>query len=282
MPPSILLVVYGILVEQPIGRLLIAGVIPSFVFAIAISLYIWLMAKRYPALCPRDSRKVPWRERIISLKGAWAIVALAAIVLGGIYTGIFSPTEAAAAGSFAACVFCILARKLNFSTLRTVLFETLEITVMLFFVLIGASIFSRFLAMSGFSAFLLNSLVDMELPRVVLLIGVLAIYVFLGCFIDNISIMAITLPIVFPAITAHGYDGVWFGIILLIAMLIGAMTPPFGLSVFAVKSVVKAEIDIEDMFRGTIPFIIMTMVVWLIMIVFPQISLFLPNMILTR
>jgi C4-dicarboxylate transporter, DctM subunit len=282
MPPSLILVIYGMMTNEPIGKLLIAGIMPSIIFAVAITVFIWGWLKIKPSNAPNFvALSYPWKERFISLKNVWMVVLLAAIVLGGIYSGVFSPTEAAAAGTFALFIFAWATRKLNLDRTKKAFIETVEFSVMLFLILIGAYIFTRFLAMSGFTTQMLNALVNSNIPGIAIIIGLVVIMLILGLFIDAISIMAILLPISYPVVLQLGYDGVWYGIVVLLATTIGAMTPPFGLAVFAVKAASNIDMSVEEMFAGCTPYTLMSIVFTLILIAVPSISLFLPNLMMS-
>jgi C4-dicarboxylate transporter DctM subunit len=280
MPPSLVLVLYGIFTEQSIAKLLIAGVIPSIIVAIGLSCYLWLRVRIVPNIAPLDNTPVSWRDKIIAAKNAWMIILLALVVLGGIYGGVFTPTEAAGVGSFVAFAIGLVRRHLNWHNIVASLVETVMFSAMIFFILIGAYIFIRFLLLSGFTNSLLGLLLSVNIPNILIIIALMIVYLILGCFMDALSMMAITLPIVFPAIKGLGYDGIWFGIIFLMASVIGAMTPPFGMSVYAVKSATDIDMSIEDMFKACIPYIFVTFVIWAILIAFPKISTFLPDLML--
>lgn len=278
IPPSLLFIVYGVLTEQSIAKLFIAGVIPGIVFASVLSLGIVILVLRNPKLAPPVTSSIPWKQKFASLRGLWGISILALVVLGGIYGGIFTPTESAAVGAFGAFVIAIIQRKLTWGRLWAVLIETAEFTSLLYLILIGALIFSRFLSISGFTNHLVDFLIGLEIPRMGLLAGILLIMLFLGCFLDGIAIMCLTMATIFPLIMKLGFDPIWFGVVLTVALEAGLVTPPFGLGVFTVKAATDLKLSTEDIFRGAFPFLIMVLVILVILIIFPGITLFLPNL----
>lgn len=278
IPPSILLVFFAIITQQSVARLLLAGVLPGLVLAVVISVGVWVMAVRNPRLGPPIAIRVTWREKFVSLRELWPVGVLALIVMGGIYGGVFSPTEAGAVGAAAALIIAVARKGLNWTRLRSAMVETVEFTCTLILTLIGAMIFARFLAISGFGAKASELLMGLKVPPMVILVGLMLLCLLMGCFIDAVSIMAITLPIVFAPVLEMGFDPTWLGIVIVLVLTTGALTPPFGLTVFVIKAAAGDDMSVVDVFRGSFWFFTLLLISAAIMIAFPQISLFLPNM----
>jgi len=280
IPPSILFVIYGVLVEVSIGTLFIAGILPGLLLAILLTAGTLVIAARNPSLAPAITTRVLWKERIIALGGLWPVALLIILVLGGIYSGVFTPTEAGATGAFGTFVIALARRRLSWDKLRTSLVETVEFTATLFFILVGALIFSRFLAISGFTSQLVEVVVGLGVSRMALIAILMVIYLILGCFMDAAVMMILTLPIIFPVIEGLGFNPIWFGVILLVVLEAGLLTPPFGLNLFVVKAAAGPDVSVGDVVRGSFPFLIMVLITLVFLIAFPQISLFLPGIML--
>jgi tripartite ATP-independent transporter DctM subunit len=275
IPPSALIVIYGIMTEQSIGKLLMAGFLPGFLTAVLFVLQITLRAWRNPSLGPAV-HGVTWKERVASLKGVWGVVFLAGLVMGGIYSGIFTPTEAGAAGAAGALLIGVALRRLSRVNLGQALLDTGRTTGMVFIIIVGILIFVRFLAITRVPYDIGEFLAGLPVSPLVILIGILALYLVLGAFMDAIGMLLLTLPIIFPLSQALGFDPIWFGILVVIMCEIGLLTPPVGLNIYVVKGVAP-HIPLEDMFRGVIPFVLTMFVVIALLIIFPQIALILPD-----
>ncbi|MBI2832610.1 MAG: TRAP transporter large permease [Chloroflexi bacterium] len=275
IPPSILMVIYGLIAEQSIGKLLIAGILPGIVAAANYMIMIYIRAKRNPHLAP-VVKGVPWKERIVSLRGTWGIAAIALVVMGGIYTGIFTPTEAGGVGAFAVFVMAIARRRLGRTNLRTALMETGKTVGMIYLIVGTALFFGYFLSIGRTPVILSEFLLGLQVHPLVVLIGIMLMYVVLGCFLDMLAIMFITLPIILPAINGLGFDPIWFGVLIIQTGEIALVTPPFGLNLFAMKSVLP-DVDLGDIITGYWPFFIVDLITLAIYVAFPQIALFLPQ-----
>jgi tripartite ATP-independent transporter DctM subunit len=280
IPPSVILVIYGIITEQSVGALLIGGFIPGIVSAVIYANMIYARVKISPELGQLQP-KASWREKIKSLKGTWGVLVLIVLIIGGIYTGIFTPTEAGGAGAFGAFLMALAMRRLTWERFKESLLETGHITIMIFSIIVGVLIFVRFLALTGLPRTFTSFVLELPLPAIVILLLILVIYVFLGMFLDAIGMMMLTLPIVFPAIIALGFNPIWFGIILVKMCEICLITPPVGLNVYIVRSVAP-KISLEEIFRGILPFLAMDILTVGVLIVFPKIVTFLPDQMLGR
>ncbi|MFC1929963.1 TRAP transporter large permease [Chloroflexota bacterium] len=283
IPPSILLIIYAMLASQSIARLLIGGIGPGLLLALTFSIGIYVMAKRNPQLAPGMTVKVPLRGKIASLSDLWPIIIMIFVILGGIYSGVFTPNEAASAGTVVAFIFALARKSLTWQRLKDSLLETVTISATLIIVLIGATIFSRFLALSGFTVGVAEVIAGLGLPSTAFIIFAMIIYFLLGLFIDPTSSMALTLPVFLPVIKTLGIDPIWFGLLCVTSLIIGGFTPPFGIVVFAVKAAATGlDISTEDIFRGALPFVIMALICLAILVAFPEISTFLPSTIMSR
>ncbi|OGO42949.1 MAG: hypothetical protein A2Z05_02225 [Chloroflexi bacterium RBG_16_60_22] len=280
IPPSLYAVIYGMLAQASIAKMLMAGVLPGILQAATLSLGIFIMALRNPGLAPRSLTVYNWKERVVSSLNAWPMLVLAAIIIGGIYSGVFTPTEAAAVGAFAALVICIARRKLNGGQLKDSLIDTAFTTAMLNLVIIGATVFSRLLTVSGLPIWLGGIVVNSGLSPTMVVIAILVIFIVLGCFIDAMSIMFITVPIFAPIIAAAGVDLIWFGVLTTVALNMGTITPPFGLCVYTVKAVAGAEVTVEGVFRAALPMYFPVLVTLALLIAVPIIVTILPNTML--
>jgi tripartite ATP-independent transporter DctM subunit len=275
IPPSSVLVLYGILTEQSVGKLLIAGTLPGFLMAALFAAVIFIRVQRDPRLAPVEL-PASYRERVGALKPIWAVVVIFVIVMGGIYGGFFTPTEAAAVGAFISLIVALVSRRFTFGVLLEALDSGARTTAMLFIILIGAIVFSRFLAVTRLPLDLSSYIAGLNVSRYVIIGIIIVALVFLGCFIEGISLMMLTVPILYPLITKLGFDGVWFGILLAILLNIGMCTPPVGMSVYVVAGVAK-DVPIMTIFRGVIPFWIAMVFGAVLLVIFPQIALWLPS-----
>jgi len=275
IPPSVILVIYGIITEESIGTLLIAGFIPGVVSAAIYAIMIYVRVKISPEL-GKPQPAEPWINRFKALRGTWGIIVLIILIIGGIYSGIFTPTEAGGAGAFGAFLMALFMRRLTIARLKESLLETGRSTIMIFMIITGILIFVRFLALTTLPASLSEFILGFGLNRYVILCLVLCLYVFLGMFLDAIGMLMLTVPIVFPAITGLGFDPVWFGIVLVKMCEICLITPPVGLNCYIVRSVAP-HIPLEEIFKGILPFLAMDLLTVALFIIFPSIITWLPS-----
>ncbi|WP_306141760.1 TRAP transporter large permease [Roseibium sp. MMSF_3412] len=275
IPPSTGFVIYAILTEQSIGRLFMAGVLPGLLltsmFLVAIALVTFLR--------PEEGPRGPvfsLREKLHSLFRATGIGIIILITIGGIYTGFFTPVEAAGAGAFFAFIMLILRRKCTLPALYHISAETLKTTGMAFFILIGANVFAPFVALSHLPATIADGMTGLALGSYGTLFLILLGYVILGMFIEGLSLLVITLPIVFPLVTGLGFDPIWLGVVMVIVLEMGLISPPVGVNVFIVKSVVP-DVPIETIFAGIMPFWVAMIATLAVIVAFPDIALLIPN-----
>jgi tripartite ATP-independent transporter DctM subunit len=277
IPPSLGFVIFGMLTEQSIGKLLISGVIPGLMLAGAFIgiLYIWVKWSRDSTL--NSPEAVTWKEKLLALKGIWEVVVIFLLVIGGIYTGLFTPTEAAGVGATLTFLMAIWKRKLTPRILLDSVLETVRVSVMVLFLVAGANVFSYFLALSTIPIEMSTWIVGLGVHRYAVLAIIVFIYLLLGCFLDAISMMILTLPVVFPVVLQLGFDPIWFGVVCVLMMGAGLITPPLGLCVFTVASVAK-DTSLEEVFKGALPFVIAILFVVFLITLYPQIALFLPGL----
>ncbi|MBI2832029.1 MAG: TRAP transporter large permease [Chloroflexi bacterium] len=276
IPPSTGFIVYGMITEQSIGKLFMAGILPGLLQASClIAMVVWRV-KRNPDLAP-PSPSFSWGERLVALRNVWGMMLLFILILGGIYFGVFTPTEAAGVGAFGAFVLALVRRGLKRQNIASAMLETGRITVMVFVIIIGVMTFSSFIAATQVSRRLVEIVGTAALPPYVIIVLAIALYVLLGMFVDAIGMMALTLPFVYPIVTGLGFDPIWFGVLMVMVMEIGVITPPLGMNVFVLKGVAK-DVPMEEIFKGIAPFLLADLVVVAILIAFPQISLFLPGL----
>ena len=279
IPPSIGFVVYGMLTEQSIGKLLIAGIVPGLLLALAYTIIIVAWVKMNPKAAPSRPESVSWRDKFSSLLPVWEPLMIFLVVMGGIYFGYFTPTEAGGVGATVLFLVALFKRKLDWPVFKTSLLESVSISVMVLFLVAGANVFSTFLALSMIPIKVSTWVVSLEISRYMILAIVILIYLFLGCFLDAISMMVLTMPVIFPVIIKLGFNPIWFGVIAVLMMEAGLLTPPMGLNVFTVAGVAK-DVPLESIYRGILPFLISIFIVVLFIIVFPETATFLPNMML--
>jgi C4-dicarboxylate transporter, DctM subunit len=277
IPPSGQFVVYGMITGTSIGKLLIAGIIPGLIGAAIIMLTIAIRIKFNPRVVPPNPEHYSWKDRFISIPQAWGILVIAVVVMGGIYTGIATPTEAGAVGAFVAFVTLVATKKAKWSQIRGALFEAGGISSSVLFILIGGMTFGYMISVSQLPQNLANWVVGLQVQPMLILISIIIVYIILGCFVDTLSTMIITLPIVFPIILGLGFDPIWFGVLMVQNAEIGAITPPFGMNLFVLKSMLP-DYTLSEIFRGVAWFVAPLAVTMAIYIAFPQVSLWLPGL----
>ncbi|MCP4683306.1 MAG: TRAP transporter large permease [Desulfobacterales bacterium] len=275
IPPSIGFVVYGILTEQSIGKLLISGFLPGFLLTLAYILIIVAWVKIKPQAAPSNPEAVPFMDKVKSLKIIWELIVVFFLVMGGIYLGFFTPTEAGAVGAFFLFVVTIIRKKMTWPSLVEAMTNTTRISVMIFMILAGAYIFTYFMALTMIPMTLSSYLSGLSLSKYAILAVILVSYLILGCFLDATSMMVLTLPVIFPTILNLGFNPIWFGVISVLMMEAGLITPPLGLNIFVIAGV--AEVPMETVFKGAIFFLFAIFAVVVLVTVFPQIALFLPG-----
>ena len=277
IPPSLGFVVFGMLTEQSIGKLLISGILPGILMSLSFIACVIVLVGINPALAPRSTEKVTFREKIVALKGVWEVLLVFFIVMGGIYLGFINPTEAGAIGATALFIIVILKRKLTIANLFSSMLEMARISIMVLFLVAGATLFSYFLALSTIPTVVSTWIAGLGVSKYVILVIIIAIYFLLGCFLDSVSMMVLTLPVIFPVIVTIGFDPIWFGVILVLMMEAGLITPPVGLNIYTIAGIAK-DVPMSDIFRGAMPFLLSVIATAIILTIFPQIATYLPGL----
>lgn len=277
IPPSLAFILYAVITDQSIATLFIAGIVPGILLISLFMISIYVRAVRNPALGP-PGPATTWKEKIFSLKGVWATLLLFAIVIGGMYLGVFTPTEGGGIGAFGAFVIGIARRRLNWEKILSSLLEAGRITGTCLGILIGANVFGYFLAASKLPIELADFVTRLPVPSILILTAILIIYLFLGCLMPAIPMLILTVPIFFPVVMAMGYDPIWFGVIMVLMFEMAVITPPMGINVLALQTVVD-DVSLADMFRGVIPFLFVMIICVILIILLPDIATFLPNLI---
>ena len=279
IPPSMILVIYGIITSQDIGQLFLAGIIPGLLgitgYILAIKISIFFNKNSF-----KTQSNLSFIKKIKSLKGVIGILSLFFIVMGGIYTGVFTATEAAGVGAFGSLLIVIIKKKISIKSFSETLIETAKVTTMLFFLLFGAIIFSNFINLAGLPNDLKNFLSLFNFNLFTLLIGIFILYLILGMILESLSMMMLTVPIFYPLVQEMGGNLIWFGILVVVAVEISLITPPIGLNVHVLKTIVKDKISLRTIFKGVTPFVAMDIIRIIILLLIPGITLFLPNSII--
>jgi tripartite ATP-independent transporter DctM subunit len=280
IPPSVLFIVYGIATEQSIGKLFLAGILPGILLMVLYMLTIIISCKFNPSLAPAGQRATR-SEKIEAFRGGLIEVFIVFIIsLGGLFLGWFTPTEAGAVGAVCLMVITLLEKKMDWNKTMLALLDSTKLSAMIFLLIAGATIFGRFFALTRIPFDLGMWVTGMNISSFAVLMVVLLIYLILGCFIDALALMLLTIPIFYPlVVTTLGYDPIWFGVIMLLVVNMGVITPPIGLNVFVVKGVAP-DVPLETIFRGVWPFLIAIVVCIIILILFPQIATVLPDMLM--
>jgi len=277
IPPSVVFIVYGILTEQSIGKLFIAGLLPGLLlmvlFTIAILIWTWLRPELGPA-----GEKASWGEKVRSLSGLVETLIIFAVVMGGLFKGIFTPTEAGGIGAFATLAVALIRRNLDWNGFVQALFETTRITCMILVIVAGATIFSRFMAVTRIPYDIAGWITGFDLAPAAIMFFIILVYFVGGCFIDALALIMLTIPIFFPVVMELGYDPIWFGVVIVLVTQIGVITPPVGVNVYVVSGVAR-DVPLNTIFRGVIPLLIAMIIATLLLIPFPWIALYLPGLL---
>jgi len=276
IPPSIILILYGIITLEPIGKLLIAGIFPGILQTILFMGTVYIQVRRNPDIAPLRA-EAAFSEKLTSLKKVWPVLAIFILAVGGIYLGVFTPTEAGAVGAFGAFIFSMAAGHLNKDSLVGALDQAARTTAMIFLIVIGATVFGQFLAVTKIPFELSAFVAGLGISRYLIMAIILFLFIALGCFMEGIAILVLTMPIIHPLIIDLGFNGVWFGVIIIIMLNIGLVTPPVGLNVYITAGVAK-DVPLQTIFRGVIPLWLAMIVCAALLVAFPQIATFLPNL----
>lgn len=281
IPPSVIFIVYGMATEQSVGKLFMAGILPGILMMLLYMATIFIMTIRNPKLGPAGP-KSNWKERVKALSGGLGEALIVfSLSIGGLFAGWFTPTEAGAIGAAGVLVISLLEKRISWASLLKSLSDTTRTTAMIMLMIAGAIIFGRFMAISRIPFEIANWVGALSLPPFMILGLILVIYLILGCFIDALALVLLTTPIFFPVVVdTLGYDPIWFGVIMVLVVAMGVITPPVGMNVYIIKGIAP-EIPLEDIFKGIWPFLFALIICVILLIIFPQIATFLPNL-LTR
>ena len=277
IPPSVVFIVYALLTEQSIGELFIAGILPGLLIAGLFSLSIYISCVRHPEYGPVGP-KFTFKEKCTSLLGVSESLILFILVIGGMFTGLFTPTEAAAVGAAGSIALAAARGKCSIKMLKRSLFETLRTSCMVILIVAGATIFGHFLAVSQLPSWLATYLASLPLPGWTIIGLIILFYLIAGCFIDALALIILTTPIFYPVILELGYNLVWFGVVLVVVTQMGVISPPVGVNVYVVGGI-ERDIPLQTIFKGALPFLFMLIISAVLLIMFPQIALFLPELV---
>lgn len=276
IPPSTGFILFGIVSGESVGKLFAAGIIPGIVLALCFCVTIYIMCTVNKKLAP-ETVKYSWKEKLMSLKGGIMMVILFAIVIGGILTGYFTAVEASAVGTVIAFIYLVARRRFSFKVIMDCMRETVKTSGMIFLILIGAYVFGNFLTTSGLSTALSSFVAGLNVSRYVILAIVLVIYALLGCLMDSLAMVMLTVPIFYPIlVTTLGFNGIWYGVIMVMVMEMGLITPPVGMNVYIVSGVAK-NVPLQKIFKGVAPMILGMVAAIIIVIIFPQLATWLPS-----
>ena len=276
IPPSVIFIIYGIMTEQSIGRLFIAGIVPGILLTILFGLAILIWVKMNPDIAPRGL-KTTLKEKIYSLKGVFDTLILFVLVMGGLFAGFFTPTEAGAIGAGGAILLGFIRRRLTWKSFIQSAIESTRISCMVLVIVAGASMFGHFLAITRIPFALATWVSELAMPHWAIMAFIILIYLVGGAFIDALALILLTISIFYPVVTNMGYDPIWFGVIIVLVTQMGVITPPVGVNVYVVSGVAK-DVPLMAIFKGAVPFLIALIICALLLIPFPQIALFLPNL----
>ncbi len=276
IPPSVIFIVYGIMTEQSIGKLFAAGILPGILLSILFILTIYIRVRIKPVLGP-PGPKTSLREKLQSLSGVIEMLLIFGLVMGGLFKGFFTPTEAGAAGAFITLMLAVGRRHISWEKFLVAIWESVRISCMVLVIVAGATVFGHFLAVTRIPYILADWVAGLPLPPWAIMGLIISIYLIGGCFMDSLAMILLTIPIFYPVAVNLGYDPIWFGVIIVLITEMGVITPPVGVNVYVVSGVAK-DVPLEVIFKGVLPLLGALIVCNIILIIFPQIALFLPSL----
>jgi tripartite ATP-independent transporter DctM subunit len=280
MPPSVVLIIYGVLTEQSIGALFVAGILPAILVTILFIIAIYIQCRMAPNQGP-PGEKFTWKEKAKSLSDTIDTIAVFLLVIGGIFFGLFTPTEAAAVGVAGVLAVSLIRRRLNWRGFTDALRETLRTSCMVMFLIAGAEVFGKFLAVTRIPFNIASWIGGLDMPDFLVMAAIVLVYLIGGCIMDAMALIMLTIPIFFPVVTALGYNPIWFGVIIVLVTQMGIITPPVGINVYIVYGIACDTLEgvsLEAIFKGILPFLLAILVGIILLTIFPQIILVLPNM----
>ena len=275
IPPSVILVLYGLLTESSIGDLFIAGFLPGILTILVFMIVISIVTRLHPESGPAGEKST-WKQKLNATLKTWAITALFATVIGGIYFGVFTPTEAAGVGAFGALFIAFSRKRLNREMMKETLLETGQTSAMIFTILIGAITLNNLVIFSGLANALADFVSGLDMSPATVMLIILLMYLIMGCFLDALAMILLTVPIFYPIVIDLGYDPIWFGIIVVMVVELGLITPPIGMNVFVIKGMVQS-VPLVSIYKGVLPFVIGQVVLIIAVFLIPEIALWLPE-----
>ena len=277
IPPSVIFIVYGIMTEQSIGKLFMAGILPGILLSLlfVLAIYIWVSLR--PEIAPRIEKQ-SFKKRMRSLSGLVEVLVLFVLVMGGLFVGIFTPTEAGAVGAFGGLVIPLVSRQLSWGGFLEAVYSSTRTTCMILMIVAGATVFGHFLAVTTIPHTLSGWVVGLPLPPWGIMLVIMFFFLIGGCFMDALGMILLTIPIFYPVAIAIGYDPIWFGVVIVLVTELGVITPPVGINVYVVSGIAK-DVPLEVIFKGTLPFVLALCTYLLVMTLFPQIALYLPSFV---
>ena len=275
IPPSVILVLYGLLTESSIGDLFIAGFLPGILTIVVFMIVISIVTRLHPESGPAGEKST-WKQKLNATLKTWAITALFATVIGGIYFGVFTPTEAAGVGAFGALFIAFSRKRLNREMMKETLLETGQTSAMIFTILIGAITLNNLVIFSGLANALADFVSGLDMSPATVMLIILLMYLIMGCFLDALAMILLTVPIFYPIVLDLGYDSIWFGIIVVMVVELGLITPPIGMNVFVIKGMVQS-VPLVSIYKGVLPFVIGQVVLIIAVFLIPEIALWLPE-----
>lgn len=281
IPPSILMVVYGVLSGDSVGKLLVAGITPGLMLTVFYSLTILVLGKIRPQLIKQsEMESLPLKEKLKELVHLWPVFIVIIVIFGGIFGGVFTPTEAGAIATFIVLVLLIILEgKNSIKPIISALQDTARTSAMIYLIFGGSAIFSQFLVLSGLTGRFAEFIISLNLSKFVFMIIISLLYLVLGTLLESISMLSITIPLIYPILGPMGIDPIWYAVVVIVAIHIGMITPPVGLCVYGAKAVAESDVSLEDIFVGVLPFFLVSLIALLLLIFIPNLSTFLPNLV---
>jgi tripartite ATP-independent transporter DctM subunit len=278
IPPSVILIVYAVIAQESVAQLFAAGLVPGLVLTVLHVLVIWTLVRLRPALAPAAAAKRPWRERLADIVAIWQMLLLFGVSIGGIYAGFFSPTEAAAVGCLGAMLLGLVTRRVGLAEIAESLTETVRTTAMLFFIVIMAFVYAYFLVLTRLPESLVDLVTSLGLSPLAIMLLLILFYLVLGCFLDSLGMILLTVPVFLPLVIGLGYDPVWFGILVVLVVEIGLITPPVGMNLFVIRAQ-QSDIALGTLYRGVLPFLSAGVIMIVLLLAFPDLALWLPRVL---
>lgn len=281
IPPSIIMILYGVIAQTSISKLFLGGVTAGLITIVGYVSVVYVRVKLNPSLAQDVKEEISFKEKVVAFKETWPIFLIMLGIFGGLFAGVFTPNEAGAIGAFLACVVAVMKRSMTWSAFKAAALETLVTTSALLIIAVGASLLTRFLVLSGTGDFIADFIISLEASDVLVMMGIILIYLVLGMFLEPIGAMLLTLPVLLPIIESTSFSLIWFGVLLTKLLEIGMITPPVGMNVFVVKSVVGDLVTTSQVFKGILWFLVIDLLIVGLFLLFPEIILYLPDLLST-